>query len=186
MEQQVIPARHEVILAGLGGKGVLTAGLVLAQAAMRIYPHVLWFPTYASAMRGGSSECTVVFAAAEIASPILPQAEGIIILSPSQFKAFERRVRPGGVLMVESSGFQPEAQREDVRLLLVPAVTQAMELGDSRMANLVLLGAYLEATRVLPLPLVEEALERRFAAEAALARSALRRGAELMMGERER
>lgn len=176
--------RHEVIMAGVGGKGVLVAGLLLAQAAMAKYRNVVWFPSYASSMRGAPCECTVIFSAEKIASPVPAQAEAIIVFSPSQLKPFERRVRPGGIILVENAGFSGETEKQDVRILLVPAVAVSMELGDSRAANLVLLGAYIRVTEVLPPELVEAELNRRFSGEEALLNQrAFREGMKLVEGE---
>jgi len=97
-------SRHDVIMTGVGGKGVLTAGLLLAQAGMARYRNVLWFPSYQAAMRGGPSECTVILSDEDIASPILTQAQALVVMDSSQLRAFEGRVKPGGILITESAG----------------------------------------------------------------------------------
>jgi 2-oxoglutarate ferredoxin oxidoreductase subunit gamma len=175
--------RHDVLMAGVGGKGVLTAGLLLAQAAMDHYQSVLWFPSYQAAMRGGPCECTVILSQDEIASPILTQAEALVVMEPSQLKPFEGRLAPAGLLIAESAGLQRDAiTRHDARLVLVPAVEAALEMGETQVSNFVLLGAYLELVPALPLEIVEAHLERRYAGrEKALSLNlaALRRGAHL-------
>jgi 2-oxoglutarate ferredoxin oxidoreductase subunit gamma len=175
--------RHDVIMAGVGGKGVLTAGLLLAQAAMDYYHSVMWFPSYQAAMRGGPCECTVILSPVEIASPILTQADSVVIMEPSQFKPFEGRLIPGGLFIAESAGLQKEAiTRQDSRLVLVPAVEAALELGETQVSNFVLLGAYLELTGALPQSVVESHLEKRYTGREKslnLNLAALRRGAHL-------
>ncbi len=170
-------------MAGVGGKGVLTAGLLLAQAAMDYYHSVMWFPSYQAAMRGGPCECTVILSQVEIASPILTQANSVVIMEPSQFKPFEGRLIHGGLFIAESAGLQQEAiSRKDARLVLVPAVEAALELGETQISNFVLLGAYLELTGALLQSVVESHLEKRYAGREkslSLNLAALRRGAHL-------
>lgn len=165
---QGLAARHEVIIAGVGGKGALAAGLLLAQAALTEYKYVVWFPSYASSMRGAPSECTVIFSSQEIASPILPQAKTLILLAPSYLPAMQKRVRAGGTILSESAGFPLVTERKDIKFLTLPALDVAQRLGDLRVANLVLLGAYLGISRALPSHLVMTEIEKKFSGEEAL------------------
>ena len=149
-----------VIFSGLGGHGGLTFGQFLAKAAVTRYKHVTLFPYYASAMRGGDSEATVTASNEEIESPIAYEIEMAIVTSPSMFKVIEKRVKSGGVLLVDDSIIKEKADREDVTVHYIPATRIAAEkIGVPLAANLVLMGAYLEATRILPYELVEETIE---------------------------
>jgi 2-oxoglutarate ferredoxin oxidoreductase subunit gamma len=155
--------RHEVIMAGVGGKGVLLSGDILAESAMTQYRNIMWFPSYASAMRGGSCECTVVLSDDSIASPILPMADTIVVLAPSELKTFEKRVKPGGILIVESTGGLPhKVERKDIKVIEIPGVEKAVAVGDIRSANLVLLGVYIGATGAVSPELIEKELDKRF------------------------
>ena len=179
------PAHHDVIMAGIGGRGIMMIGLLLAQAAMRSYKHASWLPSYAYAMRGGECECTVVIADEDMACPIVPQAEAVIIMEASQLKLFEGRVRPGGMIILDSSVIQDKVTRDDVRVLNVPATAIANNLGQIQAANMVLLGAYLEVTKVVSLEAIEDELERRLASRESLLeanRKALREGAKTVAG----
>lgn len=158
----------EVIMAGTGGRGVLLSGLLLARAGMQKYKYVSWSPTYAAAMRGAECECTVILSDEEIISPLLSQADAVMAIASSQAKPFEHRVKPGGLLITESAGLQGLAEafglkleREDIRRLEIPGMEIAARLGNIQAANLVLLGAYLGATKVLPLEVIEEEVDRR-------------------------
>jgi len=156
-------ARHEVIMAGVGGKGVLLSGDILAESAMPQYRNIVWFPSYASAMRGGSCECTVVLSDDSIASPILPTADTIVVLATSELKTFEKRVKPGGTLIIESTGGLPQkVERKDIKVIEIPGVEKAVAAGDIRSANLVLLGAYIGATGAVSPELIEKELDKRF------------------------
>jgi len=174
--------RYEVIMAGLGGKGVLLAGELLARAALPLYRYVSWFPSYTAAMRGGPCECTVIMSEEEIASPIVSQVDTVVVMEPSQLKSFAGRLKPGGLLILESTGLEEKVEREDVRVLKVAGTTAADRLGNPQAANLVLLGAYVEATKAVPLELVEREVERRVrGSEKVLAtnRAALQEGTKL-------
>jgi 2-oxoglutarate ferredoxin oxidoreductase subunit gamma len=156
------PAKAELIVAGLGGMGVLVAGRLLAAAALSSYRHVSWMPTYGEARRGGLSDCTVILSAEEIASPILDQSACIMLFDSAQIKAFEPRVRPGGLMIVERASLRERPAREDIRMVPVPGMETAMGLGHLQAANLVMLGAYAELAGSVPAPSIEDELRRTY------------------------
>lgn len=177
--------RHEVIMAGIGGRGVLLASQLLAQAGTSDYKYVVWFPTYAQAMRGAECECTVILSDEEVFSPIVSKASAVVVMESSQTESFEKRVRPGGFLVLESSHTKYEASQQDIKVICIPAVEEAAKVGDLQVANFVLLGAYVQATRVVLPELVEKELERRFSKREellSLNRNAFERGRELVIG----
>ena len=157
-------ANHNVIIAGIGGQGVMLAGLTLAQAALEEYPYAVWLPSMTTAQRGGPCEATVVFSREPIASPLVWRPQAIVIMEASQLKSFLPRVKPGGWVVTESAGLNQKIDRGDVHIAKVPAIQLSVALtGDSQAANLVLLGAYIQATGVLPPSLLVSQLEKRFA-----------------------
>ena len=181
MEKTML-SKAEVIMAGLGGMGVLVAGRLLAWGALPRYKHISWMPTYGEARRGGLSECTVILSDQEIASPILDQAQTVMLWDSSQVKAFESRVRPGGLMIVESAGLQNKPERQDFRLLPVSGLEIAMGLGGVVINNMILLGVYTQVVGPLSAQLIEEELDRRYGdKEAMLKRNkeAFRKGIEL-------
>ncbi len=162
------PSRSEVMMAGIGGMGVLVAGRLLASAGLRRYQHVSWMPAYGEARRGGPSECTVVMSHEEIASPILDQVQTVMLLDGSQLKNFESRVRPGGLLIVESAGLQDKPQRGDFTFLPVSGLEIAMVIGGILVNNLILLGVYTEVMKPLPSKLIEEELQKTYGGREAI------------------
>lgn len=149
--------RHECIFGGIGGKGVLVSGKIVADAAMHQYPNIVWYPAYGSAMRGGTSECTVILSNDLIACPVMLQAEVVLVIAPSELKNFIARVKPGGLLIVEGTDPLPvKIERTDIKVLEVPGVKIATQLGDLRAANLVLVGAYIGATGAISPEIMEE------------------------------
>jgi 2-oxoglutarate ferredoxin oxidoreductase subunit gamma len=175
-------SRVELIIAGIGGMGILVAGRLLASAALQQHKHISWMPTYGEARRGGPSECTVILSDQEIASPILDQAQTVMLLDGSQIKAFEARVRPDGLMIVESAGLKDNLQREDCTLLPVSGLKMAMSIGGMLVNNLILLGVYTELVKPILPELIEEELDRTYGdREAVLNRNkqAFRKGLEL-------
>jgi 2-oxoglutarate ferredoxin oxidoreductase subunit gamma len=161
--EQKLPVRAEVIICGLGGAGVLTAGTLLAEAATLKYKNVTWFPSYAISKRGGLCECTVIFSNDKVASPLLYQANGVIVTEAAQFKDFEGRVRPSGTMVVEKVGLQDKAERKDIRIIEVPAIETAISLiGTSQGANLILLGAFIGVAQIISPELIRQQIRETF------------------------
>jgi 2-oxoglutarate ferredoxin oxidoreductase subunit gamma len=174
-------SRFEVIMAGIGGQGVLTAGQLLAEAAMVDYTYVTWLPSYRAAVRGGASECTVIFSREEIASFLLSQAEVVIAMAVSQLSIFLDRVKPKGALIFETAGLKEEMKRTDIQLFPIPAIEMANRMGNIQAANLILLGSYLEITKALPIERIHFQLEKKFVGRAralAFNKEALEKGVE--------
>ena len=161
MTGEVVAARADVIMAGVGGKGVLTIGQIVAQAGLAQYQHATWIASYGLQMRGGASECTVVLSDEEIASPLVSRAGVVLLMAPGYVKAFEGRVRPGGTLIYDSAGMTEEVERGDIDVVAVPATEIGVGMGDARVANMVLLGAFVARSGVLEPGLVEAEIERR-------------------------
>lgn len=175
---------HEIIIAGFGGQGVLFVGLVLAHAGMTAGRNVAWIPSYGPEMRGGTANCTVIISEEEIGSPIVSRPSAAIVMNEPSLAKYAPMVKPGGILVVNSSLVKTRVERTDIRVLEIPANEVAFELGNDRIANMVALGALLAATEALPMDVVEAALpetlgpgKARFVAPN---REALRRGAALV------
>lgn len=165
--------RHEIVVVGVGGSGVVWTGTLLARAGARRYPWVTRFPNFTTSMRGGPCECMVIYSAEEISSPLSYQGDVMMVLDSTQLLPFRNRVRPGGLLIAEAAGVPPEIDGLQARRLVVPALGMATALGDTLVANLVMLGVYVETTGTLSPDLVERELEARFGvAETAISRSA--------------
>jgi 2-oxoglutarate ferredoxin oxidoreductase subunit gamma len=172
----------EIIIAGFGGQGVLFAGQLLAYAAMDEGKEVTWIPSYGPEMRGGTANCTVVIADEEIGSPLVRHPQAFIAMNLPSLSKYENTIRPGGVVIINSSIVNRPAARDDIRSVLIPGNEIAEELGDRRMTNMVLIGGLLASLPVLPLEAVGRALEAHLPARhhrlLPLNKLALRRGAE--------
>jgi len=147
-----------LVFSGFGGQGALFAGQVLTYAAMDAGNHVTWIPSYGPEMRGGVARCTVIVSDQEIGSPIVRHPDVAIVFNNPSLEKFQRELRPGGTLIVNSSMVNVRAEREDIAVIQVPATDVAREMGDVRMANMVLLGAMLAVNPLVELEAVEQAL----------------------------
>lgn len=176
--------QHDVILSGFGGQGALFAGQLLAYAAMDEGLHVTWIPSYGPEMRGGTAHCTVIISDDEIGSPLVRHPTAAVVMNQPSLDKYERLVTPGGVLVVNTSLTTRAATRSDIRVVPVPANAIAEELGNGKMANMVMTGALIAATGALSLEAVERALEAHLPEKARhlleANRQALRRGAALI------
>jgi len=175
--------QEEVIVSGFGGQGTLFAGQLLTYAAMDSGYQVTWIPSYGPEMRGGKARCTVVISDEEIGSPLVRRPIAAIVLNIPSMEAFEPAVKPGGVLVVNSSLVPQKSERTDIRIFHVPASDIATELGNVRLANVVCLGVLVQATGMVSLEAVTQALEDHLPARhrrlLAPNREALQRGAAL-------
>ncbi len=173
----------EVTMSGLGGKGVLTLGRILAEAGMKIYDKVSYFPNYSPAMRGGGSECTVIFSENPIPSPLIFNPVHAIVMDLASFGQFEMRLKTGGIMFCDTS-VSGKCGRDDISVFQVPASEEAVKLGNLQVANMVLLGAYVGKAGSVPVEMLEEALDIKFKGSRReslldLNKKAVRRGAEL-------
>ncbi len=134
---------HGLLIAGFGGQGVVLAGKLVAAAALAEGREVVWAPSYGPEMRGGAVQCTVIVSSSRIGSPELASADSLLVMDQTSATKFANHVRPGGLLLVNSTLVKECPRLEEGELLLVPATEAAEELGDQRVANVVMLGAFL-------------------------------------------
>lgn len=151
--------QSEVIISGFGGQGTLYAGQVYAYAGMDEGKHVTWIPSYGPEMRGGTANCTVVISDEEIGSPSALHPRAIIALNLPSLDKYEPLVAPGGFLIVNESMVNRQPTRTDIHWLMIPANDIARELGNERVANMVLLGALEANMKALPDGALERALQ---------------------------
>lgn len=149
----------EIIISGFGGQGVMFAGQLLAYAALEAGKHVTWIPSYGPEMRGGTAHCTVIVSERPIGSPIVRSPGAAVVMNLPSFEKYQDRVRSGGVLVVNRSLIERQCSREDLDVADIPATGIADELGNNRMANLVMLGGLLGKLPVLSVDQLAGALK---------------------------
>lgn len=147
-----------IVIAGFGGQGVLFAGQLLAYAGMDAGRHVTWIPSYGPEMRGGTAHCVVIVSDQPIGAPVVARPDVAIVLNMPSYDKYEPLVKPGGLLVVNTSLVPAESERTDIDIVSVPANAIAEEWGTAKMLNMAALGAMLAARPVLSLDVVEQAL----------------------------
>ena len=132
-----------IFIAGFGGQGVILAGRILCLAAMGEGKHVSHIPSYGAEMRGGTANCSVVVSDSDIASPLVPRPSVCIVLNTPSLIKFQPIVRPGGLLIWNTSLIDVTPDRHDIEILPVAANELAEDAGSYKAANMAALGALL-------------------------------------------
>ena len=152
---------HGLIIAGFGGQGIMLMGQILAEAGMLEGKHVTWLPSYGPEMRGGTANCTVVISDEPVASPVIDIPTEIIVMNIPSLLKFEPYLKREGNLFMNTSVIDREPKRKDIKIIKVPANDIADKLGNLKVANMVMLGAYIAATKVVDKETVFEALKKK-------------------------
>jgi len=175
---------EEIIIAGFGGQGVLSMGQTLGYAAMVEGKEVTWMPSYGPEMRGGTANCITIVSDKTISSPIISRFDTAIILNQPSMEKFESKVKPGGVLIYESTNILHASERTDIDIYAIPAADEANKLNNIKVANMILLGSFLERKPIVSFDSVIEALKKvlpeRYHHLLALNRQALEAGQRLL------
>jgi 2-oxoglutarate ferredoxin oxidoreductase subunit gamma len=158
---------HNSIIAGFGGQGVMLFGQVLSYSAMIDSKYTTWLPSYGPEMRGGTANCTVVVSDEYIASPVVDKPNEVVAFNIPSMTKFEQEMEEGGLLILNSSVIDREPTRTDIKIIKVPANEIADKLGNTKIQNMVMLGAYLGATNAVSLDAVKKALEKKLTGEKA-------------------
>ena len=181
----VIGFYEEVTIAGFGGQGIIMAGRLLAHIAMKAGKEVTCMPSYGAEMRGGTANSMVIISDKPIASPIVSNPNSAIVMNKASLTKFGPKIKPGGLLVMNSSLIDEQpALDETIDIVAIPADEIAVEIGNSKSANMVILGAYLQkkgfsspqaASQSLP-----EVLAKRYHKTLPVNTEALRKGGQFV------
>lgn len=175
---------ENILIAGFGGQGVMSMGQMLCYGGMMEGHEVSWLPSYGPEMRGGSANCMVIVSDSAIGSPVFDRAGCLMAMNLPSLDKFEPLLAPGGKLLINSSLIERKASREDISAYYIPANDIANELGNSRVAGMVMLGAYLKLAGVVTPESMLLALKKVFGERKAdmipVNEEALKRGAALV------
>ncbi len=150
--------KEELIVAGFGGQGILSLGKILAYSAILQDKEVSWFPSYGPEMRGGTANVTVIIDDRKISSPIVHSFDTAILLNQQSIDKFVSAVKPGGVIIYDPNGVIHPPKREDITIYEVSAAAKAVESGNPRLFNMLVLGAYLKVKPVIDVASLEDGL----------------------------
>lgn len=153
----------QIIISGFGGQGGLAIGKNLAEAGMDEGFHVTWAPSYGPEMRGGTANCSVVISTKPVGSPVFARSTELIALNEPSLMKFESGVQSGGTVFVNSSVVTDKVQRTDLAAYYIPCAKIAEEVGNPKVGNMVMLGAYVAKTGLLKPETIETMIARMFA-----------------------
>jgi len=149
---------EKVIMAGFGGQGLLFMGKLFAQIMMEQDKHITYFPSYGAEVRGGTANCHVIVSDDEIHSPVIEAATTLIILNGPSYARFAPRLERDGLMLLNTSIVGEYKPIGWGTILEIPATDEANALGDLRVANMVMMGAYAEARKFVPIDVVTDTL----------------------------
>ncbi len=176
----------QLIIAGFGGQGVLLMGQLLAYSGMLSGREVTWMPAYGPEMRGGSANCSVVISDRPVGSPKVEEPDTVIAMNRPSMELFEKTLVPGGILLYNSSLIDVKPSRTDIKAYPVPVNDIANDLGNTRVANMVMLGAYIGVEPLFDVDTLVEALRHKLGPAKEklipLNRTAIEKGIETVKG----
>ncbi|NLC73391.1 MAG: hypothetical protein GX684_06440 [Ruminococcaceae bacterium] len=175
--------RFTLLVGGSGGQGGMSMGMTLAESAVKGGKHASFMPLYGPEQRGGAAKCTVIISDEPIISPLPLKTDGLIAMNEASYKKYIKELRPGGLLVRNSSRSTSAIKRDDIRVLEIPADDIAVELGSSKIAGIVLIGAMLGFSNMMDPKMLMDSLEEKFESKGDaivdLNRRALYKGVEL-------
>ena len=152
---------HEIICAGFGGQGILFLGKVLAFAGLEEKKEVSWIPSYGPEMRGGTCNCSVVVSNdKQVGMPVVTTPNVVIAMNRLSMERFEPTIVPGGFLIYNTTLIEVEPQRDDIKIAHIAASQIANELGNVKLANMVMLGALLKFVPIVKKTTVEQIIRK--------------------------
>ena len=152
---------RNLMVAGFGGQGVMLLGKLLSCAACEsTEKHVTFFPSYGAEQRGGTANCYVVISEEEIGAPLGDHMDDLIVMDDPSLNRFLYKLVPGGTLFINSSIVKSEIKRKDIKVIPVPVTELAMELGNAKVLNIIMLGVYIGYTEVLPGDVVLDTIKK--------------------------
>jgi 2-oxoglutarate ferredoxin oxidoreductase subunit gamma len=176
---------HEILFAGFGGQGVLSMGMTLAYAGMLEGKEVSWMPSYGPEMRGGTANCIVTVSEKKISSPIVTTFDAVVAMNQPSLDKFENAVKPNGILMYDSGSIIVSPSRTDLVVVPVALEVETAKLGNPKVKNMIMLGAFLSVCEVVHLQSVvkalSEVLPERYHHLLNINRQALERGEHLII-----
>lgn len=170
-------------VAGFGGQGVMTLGKFLADATCNSTDKkVTFFPSYGAEQRGGTANCYVVISDEEIGAPLGDVMDDLIVMNGPSLAKFLPILRPGGTLFINSSIVPENIERADVKLVKAPVTQMAIEMGNVKVLNVIMLGVYVGFTQVIDPEIVWQTIEHKLASKPKLLplnKQAFEKGLEL-------
>ena len=153
-------ATTQILIAGIGGQGVLFAGKFLAYKGLIADKQVSWLPSYGFEMRGGTANCSVIISDMPVGSPIVTTPDVLVAMNLPSLKKYENDVVSGGIIIVDSALIAEKVERDDVTTYYVPATKMANDEGFSTLANMILMGKLMKVCENIGFDGTEETIKK--------------------------
>ena len=177
-----------ICVAGFGGQGVMSLGKFLAEATCNSTDkNITFFPSYGAEQRGGTANCFVVISDDFIGAPLMDEMDDLIVMNDPSLAKFVNRLKSGGTLFINSSIVDSKIERDDVKLIKAPVTELALELGNAKVLNVIMLGVYVGYTEVIAPEIVWDTIEKKLASKVKLLplnKQAFEKGLELGRAQR--
>ena len=154
----------KMFFSGTGGQGIMLMGQLVSSAAIHENKETTFFPSYGPEMRGGTANCTVIVSDKPISSPLISESDCVIAMNLPSMLKFEPTLKPGGTLLLNASLVHQEAKRSDITVYKIPVSDMAIELGEPRAANIIMLGAFVRTTGIVSSEELEKVISDTFGA----------------------
>ncbi|MFH0734545.1 MAG: 2-oxoacid:acceptor oxidoreductase family protein [bacterium] len=175
---------EEIVIAGFGGQGVLSMGMILCYSGMMENKEVSWMPSYGPEMRGGTANCITIVSDTKISSPIISRFDTVLALNQPSIDKFEKAVKPGGLLIYDSTNVINPPTRTDIKIYAIDASNEAAKMNNTKVLNMIMLGAFLKKKPIIKieniLEGVKKVLPERYHHLLPINEEALRKGMELI------
>jgi 2-oxoglutarate ferredoxin oxidoreductase subunit gamma len=175
---------EEIIIAGFGGQGVLSMGMVLCYSGMIENMEVSWMPSYGPEMRGGTANCIAIISDTKISSPIISKFDTVIALNQPSVDKFEKAVKPNGLLLYEANNVIHPPTRKDIEIIGIDATKEAAKMKNIKIMNMIMLGGFLKKRPIIGMDNILEGLKKvlpeRYHNLIPLNEQALKRGMEMV------
>ena len=157
---------RDLIVAGFGGQGVMMLGTLLAQATCdSTDKYVTYFPSYGAEMRGGTANCYVAISDEEIGAPVMESVSDLIVFNQPSLDRFLEKLDAGGALFANSSIVNTDIDRDDITVIEVPVTEMSIEMGNPKVLNIIMLGAFIGYTKVVPKEVILDAIRHKIGAK---------------------
>ena len=176
--------RHRIVFTGSGGQGVITASIILAEAAVLFENlNAIQSQSYGPEARGGATRSDVIISEHDILFPKVLQPNILVCLTQEAFTKYSGLIRPGGMLLTDSN-FVKIGREIDARRRELPMYRTVMEkIGKPIVFNICMLGSLIALQDLVRPESIIKVLENRIPAGFMdINRKALELGYELVAG----
>ena len=151
---------ESIICAGFGGQGIMVLGKVIAEAGMLAGFNVTWLPSYGAEVRGGTAHSAIKISTKAIGSPYVSKADVAIVMNGPSLDKFEKRIKEGGLLILNTSLATDSPKRKDIEIIEVPLTDEAIGLGNVRVANMIAAGVLAKARGIFSEKILGEIIKK--------------------------